>query len=71
MPMPVDLAAAMTRFADPKLLRSFTAEARRRKDGYTLAGMADATEAIYFELLGYRVPNFLRTPEKIALRSAS
>ncbi|MEF0939196.1 glycosyltransferase family 4 protein [Rhizobium sp. BR 362] len=68
---PSELAAAMTRFADPKLLRSFTAEARRRKDGYTLAGMADATEEIYFELLGHRVPNFLRTPEKVVLRSAS
>ncbi|MBB3453697.1 glycosyltransferase involved in cell wall biosynthesis [Rhizobium sp. BK313] len=68
---PSELAAAMTRFADSKLLRSFTAEARRRKDGYTLAGMADATEEIYFELLGYRVPNLLRTPEKVVLRSAS
>ncbi|MFS8112912.1 glycosyltransferase family 4 protein [Rhizobium jaguaris] len=66
-----ELVAAMTRFADPKLLRSFTAEARLRKDGYTLAGMADATEEIYFELLGYRVPNILRTPEKMVLRSAS
>ena len=68
---PSELAAAMTRFADSKLLRSFTAEARRRKDGYTLAGMADATEEIYFELLGHRVPNFLRTSEKVVLRSAS
>ena len=68
---PSELAEAMTRFADSKLLRSFTAEARRRKDGYTLAGMADATEEIYFELLGYRVPNLLRTPEKVVLRSAS
>jgi glycosyltransferase involved in cell wall biosynthesis len=68
---PSELAAAMTRLADPKLLRSFTAQARRRKDGYTLAGMADATEEIYFELLGYRAPNLLRTPEKVVLRSAS
>ncbi|MDL2399847.1 glycosyltransferase [Rhizobium mayense] len=66
-----ELAAAMMRFADPKLLRSFTAEARRRKDGYTLVGMADATEEIYFELLGYRAPNILRAPEKMVLRSAS
>ncbi|MDL2404606.1 glycosyltransferase family 4 protein [Rhizobium calliandrae] len=66
-----ELVAAMTRFADPQLLRSFTAEARRRKDGYTLAGMADATEEIYFELLGYRAPNILRAPEKLVLRSAS
>ncbi|WFU10110.1 glycosyltransferase family 4 protein [Rhizobium sp. CB3090] len=68
---PSELAAAMMRFADPKLLRSFTNEARLRKDGYTLAGMADATEEIYFELLGYRAPNLLRTPEKVVLRSAS
>lgn len=53
---PEALAAAMASFADPTLLASFTAEARRRKDGYTLAGMADATEKIYQELLGYPAP---------------
>ncbi|NTI15304.1 glycosyltransferase family 4 protein [Agrobacterium rhizogenes] len=66
-----ELAMTMRRFADPKLLRNFTAEARQRKDGYTLAGMADATEEIYFELLGYRAPAPLRRPERIMLRSAS
>jgi len=68
---PSELATAMRRFADPKLLGNFTVEARQRKDGYTLAGMADATEEIYFELLGYRAPAPLRRPEKILLRSAS
>ncbi|NTF61125.1 glycosyltransferase family 4 protein [Rhizobium rhizogenes] len=68
---PSELAMTMRRFADPKLLRNFTAEARQRKDGYTLAGMADATEEIYFELLGYRAPAPLRRPERIMLRSAS
>ncbi|NTJ63975.1 glycosyltransferase family 4 protein [Agrobacterium rhizogenes] len=53
---PEALAAAMARFADPTLLANFTAEARRRKDGYTLAGMADATEKIYHDLLGYPAP---------------
>ncbi|MGY5799904.1 glycosyltransferase family 4 protein [Rhizobium sp. LEGMi12c] len=53
---PEALATAMTRFADPTLLASFTAEARRRKDGYTLTGMADATEKIYHDLLGYPTP---------------
>lgn len=62
---PAGLADAMTRFADPQLLQNFTREARRRKDDYTLAGMADATEEIYFELLGYRLPALLRKPEKI------
>jgi glycosyltransferase involved in cell wall biosynthesis len=68
---PSELAMAMRRFADPKLLGNFTVEARQRKDGYTLAGMADATEEIYFELLGYRAPAPLRRPEKLMLRSAS
>ncbi|NTG48944.1 glycosyltransferase family 4 protein [Agrobacterium rhizogenes] len=68
---PSELAMAMRRFADPKLLRNFTTEARQRKDGYTLAGMADATEEIYFELLGYRAPAQFRKPEKLMLRSAS
>ncbi|MGY5779174.1 glycosyltransferase family 4 protein [Rhizobium sp. LEGMi135b] len=53
---PEALAAAMARLADPTLLASFTAEARRRKDGYTLTGMADATEKIYHDLLGYPTP---------------
>ncbi len=68
---PLELAMAMRRFADPKLLRNFTTEARRRKDDHTLSGMADATEEIYFELLGQRAPAPLRRPEKILLRSAS
>jgi glycosyltransferase involved in cell wall biosynthesis len=68
---PSELAMAMRRFADPKLLGNFTVEARQRKDGYTLTGMADATEEIYFELLGYRAPAQLRKPEKLMLRSAS
>ncbi|MFK0163870.1 glycosyltransferase [Rhizobium sp. NPDC090279] len=53
---PAALAAAMARLADPALLASLAAEARRRKDGYTLAGMADATEKIYHDLLGYPAP---------------
>lgn len=68
---PSELAMAMRRFADPKLLGNFTVEARQRKDGYTLAGMADATEEIYFELLGYRAPAPLLRQEKLLLRSAS
>ncbi len=53
---PEALAAAMARLADPTRLASFTAEARRRKDGYTLAGMAHATEKIYYDLLGHPLP---------------
>ncbi|AYG65791.1 MULTISPECIES: glycosyltransferase family 4 protein [unclassified Rhizobium] len=53
---PEALAAAMARLADPMLLANLTAEARRRKDGYTLAGMADATEKIYHDLLGHPLP---------------
>jgi glycosyltransferase involved in cell wall biosynthesis len=53
---PEALAAAMARLADPTRLASFTAEARRRKDGYTLAGMAHATEKIYYDLLGHPFP---------------
>ncbi len=53
---PEALAAAMARLGDPTLLANFTAEARRRKDEYTLAGMADATEKIYHDLLGYPTP---------------
>ena len=53
---PEPLAAAMGRLGDPTLLANFTAEARRRKDGYTLAAMADATEKIYHDLLGYPAP---------------
>ncbi len=53
---PEALAAAMARLGDPTLLANFTAEARRRKDGYTLAAMADATEKIYHDLLGYPAP---------------
>ncbi|MDE1990915.1 MAG: glycosyltransferase family 4 protein [Rhizobiaceae bacterium] len=68
---PTELVTAMRRLADPERLKSFTAAARRRKDDYTLTGMADATEEIYFDLLGYRVPNFLRTPEKVMLSNAS
>lgn len=68
---PRELAAAMTRFADPKLLASFTAEASRRKDGYTLAGMADATETIYYDLLGHPAPAPLERPESVMLRNAA
>ncbi|HEX8047917.1 glycosyltransferase family 4 protein [Rhizobium sp.] len=68
---PSELAMTMRRFADPKLLRNFTTEARQRKDGYTLAGMADATEEIYFELLGYRAPMPLRRQEELLLLSTS
>ncbi|RAX38984.1 glycosyltransferase family 4 protein [Rhizobium tropici] len=56
---PEALAAAMARLADPMLLASLTAEARRRKDGYTLSGMADATEKIYHDLLGRPLPALL------------
>ncbi|MBB6483372.1 glycosyltransferase family 4 protein [Rhizobium lusitanum] len=62
---PKELASAMTRLADPRLLANFSSEARRRKDGYTLAGMADATEQIYYDLLGYPVPAPLASPEDI------
>jgi glycosyltransferase involved in cell wall biosynthesis len=62
---PAPLAEAMLKFADPTRLRSFSAEARRRKDRYTLAGMADQTEEIYFDLLGYRVPALLRKSERV------
>ncbi|MBB3609036.1 glycosyltransferase family 4 protein [Rhizobium sp. BK602] len=68
---PAELAMAMARFAEPSLLRRFTIAARHRRDGYTLAGMADATEKIYFELLGYPAPAPLPKPEEIILRSAS
>jgi glycosyltransferase involved in cell wall biosynthesis len=61
---PAPLAEAMLKFADPTRLRSFSAEARRRKDRYTLAGMADQTEEIYFDLLGYRTPALLRKSER-------
>lgn len=61
---PSPLANAMLDFADPERLRSFAAEARRRKDRYTIAGMADQTEEIYFDLLGYHVPALLRKSER-------
>jgi glycosyltransferase involved in cell wall biosynthesis len=60
---PEPLADAMMRLADPDILRRFTVEARRRKDRNTIAGMADETEEIYFELLGYRSPALLRMGE--------
>jgi glycosyltransferase involved in cell wall biosynthesis len=53
---PEALAAAMARLADPARLASFSAEARRRKNNYTLAGMAHATEKIYYDLLGHPFP---------------
>jgi glycosyltransferase involved in cell wall biosynthesis len=62
---PAPLSEAMLKFADPTRLRSFSAEARRRKDRYTLAGMADQTEEIYFDLLGYRTPALLRKSERV------
>lgn len=68
---PRELAAAMARFADPKLLASLAAEARRRKDRYTLASMADATEAIYYDLLGHPAPAPLERPEHVALLNAT
>jgi glycosyltransferase involved in cell wall biosynthesis len=58
---PAELADAMVQLADPKTLARFSVEARRRKGRYSLAGMADQTEAIYFELLGYQPPVLLRT----------
>ena len=64
-PDPAPLAEAMLKFADATRLRSFSAEARRRKDRYTLAGMADQTEEIYFDLVGYRVPALLRKSERV------
>lgn len=68
---PRELAAAMRRFADPRLLASFSAEARRRKDDYTLTGMADATEQIYYDLLGYPAPAPLEKPDNVRLRNAA
>ncbi|TXI02540.1 MAG: glycosyltransferase family 1 protein [Rhizobium sp.] len=65
---PEALAAAMARLADPALLASLTAEARRRKDGYTLAGMADATEKIYLDLLGHPAPAQLELRANADLR---
>ncbi|PZM16888.1 glycosyltransferase [Rhizobium tubonense] len=61
---PSPLADAMLDFANAERLQSFTAEARRRKDRYTIAGMADQTEEIYFDLLGYHVPALLRKSER-------
>jgi glycosyltransferase involved in cell wall biosynthesis len=57
---PEALAAAMATLAEPGKLQQFSAEARRLRDNYTIAGMADATEEIYFELLGYPSPTHLR-----------
>ena len=68
---PGELAAAMTRFADPQLLASFADEARHRKDAYTLAGMADATEKIYYDLLGYPAPAPLERSENIRSRNVA
>ncbi|MFS8044953.1 glycosyltransferase family 4 protein [Rhizobium sp. BR 314] len=68
---PEELASAMARLADPRLLANFSSEARRRKDGYTLAGMADATEQIYYDLLGYPVPAPLASPEGIRPQNAA
>lgn len=68
---PRELAAAMTRFSDPKLLANFAAEARRRKDGYTLAGMADATEKIYYDLLGHPAPAPLERSENVSSRNVA
>ncbi|MFT4002091.1 MAG: glycosyltransferase family 4 protein [Rhizobium sp.] len=65
---PEALAAAMASLADPALLANFTAEARGRKDGYTLAGMADATERIYHELLGTPSPAHLQLTENPVMR---
>ena len=62
-PLTEPVADAMMRLADPDILRRFTVEARRRKDRNTIAGMADETEEIYFELLGYRSPALLRMGE--------
>jgi glycosyltransferase involved in cell wall biosynthesis len=61
---PAPLAEAMLTISNPTRLRAFSAEARRRKDRYTLSGMADQTEEIYFELLGYRMPALLRKSER-------
>ena len=67
---PAALASAMVRLADPTVLASFAIEARRRKDGYTLAGMADATEKIYHDLLGYPAPAPLELVANNMLREA-
>lgn len=61
---PAPLADAMLAFSDLERLRSFTVQARRRKDRYTLGGMADQTEEIYFDLVGYRAPGLLRKSER-------
>jgi len=60
---PTELIAAMLSAAEPENRAMFTAEAQRRQNRYTLSGMADETEEIYFDLLGHRVPSLLRTPE--------
>lgn len=60
---PTELAAAMLSAADGETMTIFTAEAQRRRNRYTLSGMADETEEIYFDLLGHRLPTLLRTPE--------
>jgi glycosyltransferase involved in cell wall biosynthesis len=58
-----ELVAAMLAATDPETLASFTSEAQRRQDRYTLTGMADETEEIYFDLLGHPAPALLRTAE--------
>lgn len=68
---PGELATAMTRFADPKLLARFTAEAHSRKDAYTLTGMADATEQIYYDMLGYPAPAPMEKPDNTGLQNGS
>ncbi|MGA1801340.1 glycosyltransferase family 4 protein [Rhizobium sp. HT1-10] len=59
---PSELTAAMLAAGEPETLATYAAEAHRRRNRYTLSGMADETEEIYFDLLGHKLPSLLRTP---------
>ena len=59
---PSELTAAMLAAGEPETLATYAAEAHRRRNRYTLSGMADETEEIYFDLLGHTLPSLLRTP---------
>lgn len=58
---PTALVDAMLRAGEPEQLKKFMAEADLRRNRYTLDGMADETEEIYFDLLGNRARAPLRT----------
>lgn len=58
---PTALAEAMAQFGDPQRLAGFTAEAKLRRNRYTLSAMADGTEQVYRDLLGKPLPAPLRT----------